>query len=93
MCQHIAEVGRLEQANLIVASRQSERESPSSPEDAAFWRDALNITHEVAAAVKSRVALLVVDATSTLWPITVAAAKLRRSGAAMVIPLVIHRRP
>jgi ATP-dependent DNA helicase RecQ len=37
--------------------------------------------------------LLVVDATSTMWPVTVAAALLRRAGAAAVLPLVLHRLP
>jgi ATP-dependent DNA helicase RecQ len=37
--------------------------------------------------------LLVVDATSSLWPVTVASALLRRAGAAVVLPLVLHRRP
>jgi ATP-dependent DNA helicase RecQ len=43
--------------------------------------------------VHDRVVLLVVDATSSLWPVTVAAATLREAGAAKVLPLVIHRRP
>ena len=34
-----------------------------------------------------------VDATSTQWPITVAAAHLRRAEATMVLPLLVHRRP
>jgi ATP-dependent DNA helicase RecQ len=37
--------------------------------------------------------LLVVDATSSLWPITVASAVLRRAGASVVLPLLVHRRP
>ena len=45
------------------------------------------------AEVRDRVVLLVVDATSTLWPVTVATATLREAGAAKVLPLIIHRRP
>ena len=37
--------------------------------------------------------LLVVDATSSQWPVTVAAAKLREAGASHVLPLLIHKRP
>jgi len=37
--------------------------------------------------------LLVVDATSSLWPVTVAAAKLREAGSGVVLPLLLHRRP
>ena len=41
--------------------------------------------------LEGRVVLLVVDATRSQWPVTVAAAKLREAGAAMVLPLVVHR--
>ena len=44
-----------------------------------------------ASEVEGKVALLVVDATRSQWPVTVAAAKLREAGAAMVLPLVVHR--
>jgi ATP-dependent DNA helicase RecQ len=43
--------------------------------------------------VAGRAVLLVVDASSSLWPVTVAAAVLRRAGAAVVLPLLLHRRP
>ena len=43
--------------------------------------------------VGGRVVLLVVDATSSLWPITVAAAKLREAGATAVLPLLLHQLP
>ena len=46
-----------------------------------------------AAAQDKAPVLLVVDATSTLWPVTVTAALLRRAGAGIVLPLVLHRRP
>jgi ATP-dependent DNA helicase RecQ len=39
------------------------------------------------------VVLLVVDASSSGWPVTVAAALLRRAGARAVLPLLLHRRP
>jgi ATP-dependent DNA helicase RecQ len=56
-----------------------------------MWRDRLAVDDPDA--VGGRCVLLVVDATSSLWPVTVASALLRRSGAAVVLPLVVHRRP
>jgi ATP-dependent DNA helicase RecQ len=47
---------------------------------------------ELASAVAHKVVLLVVDATSSQWPITVAAAHLREAQASMVLPLLVHRR-
>ena len=44
-------------------------------------------------AIDATTVLLVADATSSQWPITVAAAKLREAGAAYVLPLLIHKRP
>jgi ATP-dependent DNA helicase RecQ len=37
--------------------------------------------------------LLLVDASSSLWPVTVASAVLRRAGATTVLPLLLHRGP
>ncbi len=62
-----------------------------SADEAAFWRDALDGT--APEAVAGRCVLLVVDATSSLWPVTVASSVLRRAGAAVVLPLLVHRRP
>ncbi len=64
----------------------------SSAEEAAFWRDSLDVSG-AAGAVEGRAVLLVVDASSSLWPVTVAAALLRRAGASVVLPLLLHRRP
>jgi ATP-dependent DNA helicase RecQ len=64
----------------------------TSAEEAAYWRDTLP-TDSVPAEVAGRVVLLIVDATSSLWPITVASAALRRAGAHAVLPLLLHRRP
>jgi hypothetical protein len=64
----------------------------TSAEEAAYWRDRLP-PESVPGDVAGRVVLLVVDATSSLWPITVASAALRRAGAHAVLPLLLHRRP
>jgi ATP-dependent DNA helicase RecQ len=64
----------------------------SSAEEATFWRDRLaSVPLPVDPA--GRAVLLVVDATASLWPVTVAAALLRRAGASVVLPLLLHRRP
>ena len=55
--------------------------------EAAYWRDHLGDAPDVA----GQAVLLVVDASSSGWPITLAAAKLREAGATAVLPLLIHR--
>jgi ATP-dependent DNA helicase RecQ len=89
LVQRIAEVGRLATAELSVTG--SAPADVSSPEDAAFWARAIGVPDP--AAVAGRVVLLVTDATASLWPVTIAASKLRGDGAAAVLPLVVHRRP
>jgi ATP-dependent DNA helicase RecQ len=91
VADHIAEVGRLARAAITVASRPGA--DVGSAEEAAGWRDGLVLDPTARAAVESHAVLLVVDATSTLWPITVAAAQLRSAGASVVLPLLLHRRP
>jgi ATP-dependent DNA helicase RecQ len=89
LADHLAEVGRLERASLgPVAVAPADL---SSADEAAHWRDQLEGAS--LPPVEGRSVLLVVDATSTLWPVTVAAAALRRAGADVVLPLVVHRRP
>jgi ATP-dependent DNA helicase RecQ len=88
---HIAAAGRLPALVLPVGPPASA--DPTSADEAAHWRDALGPPESLPAEVGDRVVLLVVDATSTLWPVTVATAALREAGAAKVLPLVIHRRP
>jgi ATP-dependent DNA helicase RecQ len=99
LADHLAGVGRLPRADVRIAMDASRGgRSPasadlSSPQEATLWRDALHVDETLAQAVAGRVVLLVVDATSTQWPITVAAAHLRTANAAMVLPLLVHRRP
>jgi ATP-dependent DNA helicase RecQ len=87
----IAARGRLPTAGMEVTT--SMPTGMSSAEEAAHWRDALTVPGNSARAVTARVVLLVVDATSSRWPVTVATAELRRAGAAAVAPLVLHLRP
>jgi ATP-dependent DNA helicase RecQ len=86
---HLATVGRLDRAGLDLAEPPRDVSTLSSAEEAAAWRTAIGGGGGVA----GRTVLLVVDATSSLWPVTVAAAHLRDAGATAVLPLVLHRRP
>jgi ATP-dependent DNA helicase RecQ len=93
VADHLASVGRLGRAAIAVSAgpgADAVREMGSA-EEAAMWRERLVVPEP--ATVSGRSVLLVVDATSSLWPVTVAAALLRRAGAAVVLPLVLHRRP
>jgi ATP-dependent DNA helicase RecQ len=92
VADHVAEVGHLERATLAGPPAPPDLRELSSSDEAAFWRDHLDASG-AAATVAGRSVLLVVDATSSLWPVTVGAAVLRRAGAAVVLPLLVHRRP
>ena len=92
VADHIAEVGRLDRASMPLPGSRPDLRELSSADEAALWRDAVT-PDSVPSEVAGRAVLLVVDATSSLWPITVAAAALRRGGAAAVLPLLLHRRP
>jgi ATP-dependent DNA helicase RecQ len=93
LADHLAKVGRLGRADLVVTLDRGAAADLSSQEEAALWRDAIGAGDELAGAVAGKVVLLVVDASSSQWPITVAAAHLRQRGASMVLPLLVHRRP
>ena len=90
---HLAEVGNLGRADLTVAIDPAEAIGLSSSQEAALWRDAIRVNDQLLSAVAGKVVLLLVDASSTQWPITVAAAHLRQAEASMVLPLLVHRRP
>ena len=92
VADHLATVGRLDRASLTPAGPAPDPRELSSSDEAARWRDLLGPAVP-ADAVRDRTVLLVVDASSSLWPVTVAAALLRRAGARHVLPLLLHRRP
>ncbi len=92
VADHLAGVGRLDRASLGVPPLPGDLRELSSAQEAVLWRDGLDVA-AAASSVAGRSVLLVVDATSSLWPVTVAAALLRRAGAAVVLPLLLHRRP
>ncbi len=93
LADHLAEAGHLDRATLAVGAGPHEVSEMGSGEEAAYWQQALEADGPCSAAVRGRCVLVVVDATSSQWPITVAAAKLRRAGAKTVLPLLVHRRP
>jgi ATP-dependent DNA helicase RecQ len=92
VADHLASVGRLRRVTLPGPSSPPDLRDLSSSDEAAFWRDRLDAS-PVADTVAGRAVLLVVDASSSLWPVTVASAVLRRAGASAVLPLLLHRRP
>jgi ATP-dependent DNA helicase RecQ len=92
VADHLAAVGRLDRASVAGPTSPPDLRELSSSDEAAFWRDLLDAA-PAADAVAGRVVLLVVDATSSLWPVTVASAVLRRAGASVVLPLLLHKRP
>ena len=93
VADHLASVGRLPRHDIVVEARPDGTDRLSSPQEAAFWRSALHVDPAGVDVVSGRVVLLVVDATGSLWPITVAAAMLREAGATSVLPLLLHQRP
>ena len=92
LADYVASVGRLDRADLPVAVNPNQTGDLSSPQEAALWRDAICVGDQLASTIAGKVVLLVVDASSSQWPITVAAAHLRQAAASMVLPLLVHRR-
>jgi ATP-dependent DNA helicase RecQ len=93
LADHLASVGRLDRASLAMAPGSGVPDDLTSPQEASWWRKAIQVDDRLAGVVAGRVVLLVVDASSSQWPITVAAAHLRQASASMVLPLLVHRRP
>jgi ATP-dependent DNA helicase RecQ len=91
IADHLGRTGRLERIDL--PAEHTAVDDMSSADEAAWWRDALQPSvARMAGQVTGRSVLLVVDATASGWPVTVAAAHLRRAGATHVLPFVVHRR-
>ena len=93
VADHLADVGRLARADVVVAGAPVRSSDLSAADEAAAWAEAINPDADVKACVDGRSVLLVVDASSSLWPVTVAASKLRAAGGTAVLPLLLHRRP
>ncbi len=91
---HLATVGHLPHVEFVPQSPPTgDIRELSSPQEAAMWRACLIADETVTNAVAGHAVLLVVDSTSSLWPVTVATAVLREAGADVVLPMLIHQRP
>ncbi len=86
LAAHLRDVGRRGGGTFPVRLGDPPTDATGAVE-AAYWRDHLGDAPDVA----GQAVLLVVDASSSGWPITLAAAKLREAGATAVLPLLIHR--
>lgn len=86
--EHLGGVGRLPSAGWTWSGSGPEPES-SSQDQAAYWRDVFGAA--APPPVSGRRVLLVVDADASGWAVTVAGAALRRAGASLVLPFVVHR--
>ncbi|SDH69421.1 RecQ family ATP-dependent DNA helicase [Agrococcus jejuensis] len=86
VAERVAAAGRLDLASATVGSIPSR--DLTSADEAAAWQQSIQVPTEVA----GRTVLLVVDASASQWPVTIAAAQLRDAGAAHVLPLLVHRR-
>jgi ATP-dependent DNA helicase RecQ len=93
VADHFASVGRLKRATIALPASPDDPRSLGSAAEAAYWRDGLRLDEDAQRSVLGRSVLLVVDATSSLWPITMAAALLRESGAVAVLPFLVHQLP
>ncbi|GAC56910.1 putative ATP-dependent DNA helicase [Gordonia hirsuta DSM 44140 = NBRC 16056] len=63
----------------------------NGPTEAAYWRDRLGPPPAEAADHPGASVLLVIDQTSSTWPVALAAAALQEAGAGPVLPLLIHQ--
>ncbi|ACY20140.1 DEAD/DEAH box helicase domain protein [Gordonia bronchialis DSM 43247] len=86
LAAHLRDVGRRGGGTFPVRMGDPPTDATGAVE-AAYWRDHLGDAPDVA----GQAVLLVVDASSSGWPITLAAARLREAGATAVLPLLIHR--
>lgn len=87
VAEHLRAVGRRPGGRFPVHAGDGPGREATGATEAAYWRDHLGDPPDVA----GQTVLLVVDETSSGWPITVAAAALREAGADAVMPLLLHR--
>ncbi|MFC7432845.1 MULTISPECIES: DEAD/DEAH box helicase [unclassified Agrococcus] len=86
IAERVASAGRLDLAHATVGDIPSR--DLTSADEAAAWQRSIQTPGDVA----GRAVLLVVDASASQWPVTIAAAQLRDAGATHVLPLLVHRR-
>ncbi|GAB18734.1 putative ATP-dependent DNA helicase [Gordonia effusa NBRC 100432] len=89
VANHLRTVGRRPGSVLPVRTGRTPDSDATGAVEATYWRD--HIEAPEPGAVAGQVVLVVADASSSGWPLTIAAAKLREAGASAVMPLLIHR--
>ncbi|MBW3086268.1 ATP-dependent RNA helicase RhlB [Austwickia sp. TVS 96-490-7B] len=89
VAEHLGQVGRLPVMSWQWGGGVAPVQATSAV-SASWWSDRLGVD-TVPKMAPGEVVLLVVDASATGWSVTMAGAALRAAGAAVVLPLVIHR--
>lgn len=87
VAQRLRTVGRRDGGVVPVTPGTPPGRDDTGPTEAAYWRDHLGPAPQTDGATL----LLVVDASTSGWPVTLAAAALREAGAGAVLPLLLHR--
>jgi ATP-dependent DNA helicase RecQ len=90
LAAHLAVIGRLELLDVLAVTGAAPRPDLSPAARARALEPAMRLSGPVPAGA---VVLLVGDTWRTGWTTTLAGALLRESGAAAVLPVVIHQRP
>ncbi|MFW0789185.1 RecQ family ATP-dependent DNA helicase [Gordonia sp. CPCC 205333] len=91
VASHLRSVGRRPGTVLPVQAGRTPDSGATGAVEAAYWRDHIDAPDPSSGTVAGQVVLMVADASSSGWPLTIAAAKLREAGASAVMPLLIHR--
>jgi len=91
VADRLAEVGKLARAAISVTDVPADVPDLNSGQEAAEWSKNLGLDSACARQVAGSAVLLVVDGSSSSWPVTVATAKLREAGADLVLPLLLHQ--
>ncbi|MFT4088225.1 MAG: DEAD/DEAH box helicase [Gordonia sp. (in: high G+C Gram-positive bacteria)] len=87
LAQSLRTIGRRSGQDFPVEPGPGPGRNANGPAEAVYWRDRLGPAPQTGGAS----VLLVVDQTSSTWPIALAAAALREAGSGPVLPLVIHQ--
>ncbi len=90
VADHLRSVGKRGGGPVPVRLGDTPGSDATGLSEATYWHDHIEAPDDPAS-VAGQVVLLVVDASTSGWPITVAAAKLRAAGATAVMPLLVHR--
>ncbi|GAA4745025.1 DEAD/DEAH box helicase [Gordonia alkaliphila] len=88
LARRLRDIGkRADSADFPVTPGPGPGRDANGAADAAHWRDRLGAPPQLDGAS----VLLVIDETSSTWPITLAVAALREAGSGPVLPLLVHQ--